>query len=181
MRREQHARCSNMSGYIDHAFQDGVVRAGNRRFFRSPSRRRPSGVASGKCSNPRARHWAHEDTPIDETNPHPAQASPPTYVILGACIALVSLLGGRSIRRHSALRVAHGSRDVASEKEFNALQTELLLVGAIWTVKESFVLDLGVRGARIGDENAVEVRLGFTWSLPMWEPTENAAAGAREL
>jgi hypothetical protein len=64
------------------------------------------------------------------------------------------------------------------EKEFNAVQTASLLVGAIWTVKESFVLDLGVRGARIGDENAAEVRLGLTWAIPVWEKTENAAARA---
>jgi len=50
-----------------------------------------------------------------------------------------------------------------------------MLLGAIWTLKESFVLDLGIRGARIGDENAAEVRLGFTWAIPMWSPTENAA------
>jgi len=62
------------------------------------------------------------------------------------------------------------------ERDFTINQTESLLVGAIWTLKESFVLDAGVRGARVGAENAAEVRLGFTWALPMWEPTENAAA-----
>jgi hypothetical protein len=62
------------------------------------------------------------------------------------------------------------------EKEFNGDLTESALIGAIWTLRESFVLDLGVRGARIDDDCAAEVRLGFTWSLPMWVPTENAAA-----
>ncbi len=66
--------------------------------------------------------------------------------------------------------------EIFYEKEFNALQTESALVGAIWTVKESFALDLAVRGARIGEENAAEVRLGFTWSIPMWVPAENGAA-----
>ena len=61
------------------------------------------------------------------------------------------------------------------EKEFNGDLTESLLVGAIWTVRESFVLDLGVRGARVGEDSAAEVRLGFTWSIPMWAPAENAA------
>jgi hypothetical protein len=62
------------------------------------------------------------------------------------------------------------------ERDFTIDQTESILVGAIWTLKESFVLDLGVRGARVGAESAGEIRLGFTWALPMWEPTENAAA-----
>jgi hypothetical protein len=65
------------------------------------------------------------------------------------------------------------------EKEFNGLQTESLLVGAIWTVRESFVLDLGIRGARIGDANAAEVRFGFTWSIPVWAPTAAAATQTR--
>jgi hypothetical protein len=66
--------------------------------------------------------------------------------------------------------------EVFYEKELNALQTESVLVGAIWTVKESFGLDLAVRAARIGDENAAEVRFGFTWSLNMWAHTETKTA-----
>jgi hypothetical protein len=42
-----------------------------------------------------------------------------------------------------------------------------LLLGAIWTVRDSLALDIGVRGARNGDENAAEVRLGLTWAIPM--------------
>jgi hypothetical protein len=38
------------------------------------------------------------------------------------------------------------------------------LVGAIWTVKESFSLDLGLRAARVTGDRAAEVRLGFTWA-----------------
>jgi hypothetical protein len=55
------------------------------------------------------------------------------------------------------------------EKEFNALWTESLLLGAIWNVRDSLQFDLGVRGARVGDENALEVRLGLTWAIAMWE------------
>jgi hypothetical protein len=68
--------------------------------------------------------------------------------------------------------------EVYIEKEFNAVVTGSALVGAIWNVKDSFQLDLGVRGARIGDENAAEVRLGLTWSLPMWEPKEKSINSA---
>jgi hypothetical protein len=60
------------------------------------------------------------------------------------------------------------------EKEFNGDLTGSALIGAIWEVKESFALDLGLRGARVGDDYATEVRLGFTWSLPMWTPKEDA-------
>jgi hypothetical protein len=64
------------------------------------------------------------------------------------------------------------------DRNFNVYETESLLVGAIWTLKDSFVLDLGLRGARVSGENAAEVRLGFTWAIPMWEKTENAARAA---
>jgi hypothetical protein len=60
------------------------------------------------------------------------------------------------------------------EKEFNGDLTESALVGAIWEVRESFALDVGVRGAHVGDDHAAEVRFGFTWSLPMWEVKESA-------
>jgi hypothetical protein len=62
------------------------------------------------------------------------------------------------------------------EQEFHEDRTVSGLVGVIWTPKDSFVLDLAFRAARIGDENAAELRLGFTWALPVWERTENAAA-----
>ena len=55
------------------------------------------------------------------------------------------------------------------EKEFNGDRTASGLVGAIWTPRDSFVLDLGARGARIGDQNAAEIRFGFTWAVPVWE------------
>jgi hypothetical protein len=60
------------------------------------------------------------------------------------------------------------------EKEFNGDLTESALVGAIWEVRESFALDVGVRGARVGSDDAAEVRFGFTWSLPLWTPKEDA-------
>ena len=69
--------------------------------------------------------------------------------------------------------------ELFAEKEFNGVATGSVLVGAIWNVKDSFQLDLGVRGARIGDDDAAEVRLGLTWSIPMWETKENAAASRR--
>jgi hypothetical protein len=47
-----------------------------------------------------------------------------------------------------------------------------VLVGAIWNMKESFALDVGVRGAHVGVDRVAEIRLGFTWALPMWAGAE---------
>jgi len=40
-----------------------------------------------------------------------------------------------------------------------------LLLGAIWRAHESLAVDLGARGARVGDDYAAEARFGFTWSF----------------
>ncbi len=50
------------------------------------------------------------------------------------------------------------------------------LVGAIWTLDDSFQLDLAVRAARLGDTPAEEVRLGLTWAIAMWEKASDATA-----
>jgi hypothetical protein len=53
-------------------------------------------------------------------------------------------------------------------------------VGAIWAVDDAFSLDVGVRGALIEGEHAEEVRLGFTWALPIWGSKDDAKVeGAR--
>jgi hypothetical protein len=62
------------------------------------------------------------------------------------------------------------------EKAWHEVTTESALVGAIWTWRESFVIDAALRSARVGDANAFEVRFGFTWSLPLWAPAENASS-----
>ncbi len=58
------------------------------------------------------------------------------------------------------------------EKEINGDLTESALLGAIWEVRESFQVDLGVRLARIGDDDAAEVRFGLTWAIPLWQTSE---------
>ena len=55
------------------------------------------------------------------------------------------------------------------EREFNVETTYSALVGAIWTVNDAFSLDVGVRGALMEDEDVEEVRLGFTWAIPVWD------------
>jgi hypothetical protein len=54
------------------------------------------------------------------------------------------------------------------EHEFGVGSTYTGLVGAIWTAHESFAVDLGLRAARIEDERAWEILLGFTWAIPVW-------------
>jgi hypothetical protein len=51
------------------------------------------------------------------------------------------------------------------ERELNVAETWSALVGLIWPVKDSFAVDAGVRGALIGNQEALEVRFGLTWSL----------------
>jgi hypothetical protein len=58
------------------------------------------------------------------------------------------------------------------DKNFAGGSTESALLGAIWHVRDSFDLDVAVRGARVESENAVEVRLGLTWAIAMWEPAK---------
>jgi hypothetical protein len=70
------------------------------------------------------------------------------------------------------------------EREFNVETTYSGLVGAIWTVEDSFSLDVGVRAASIDGEQAEEVRLGLTWALPVWEPAganKQACFGHRRM
>lgn len=54
------------------------------------------------------------------------------------------------------------------EHEFDVETTYSALAGAIWAVDDAFSLDVGVRGALIEGEHAEEVRLGFTWAVPIW-------------
>jgi hypothetical protein len=58
------------------------------------------------------------------------------------------------------------------DTDFDGDQTGSGLLGAIWEVRESFALDLGLRGARVNTEYAGEVRLGFTWAIRVWGVTK---------
>jgi hypothetical protein len=69
------------------------------------------------------------------------------------------------------------------DKDFAADQTASVLLGAIWSVRDSLALDLGLRAARVGDEDVAEARLGLTWSVPVGRRAEAEAPreGLREL
>jgi hypothetical protein len=61
------------------------------------------------------------------------------------------------------------------EKDFAADQTGSVLLGAIWSVGESLAFDAALRGARVGNQNVAEARLGFTWSIPVGSHAEHPA------
>jgi hypothetical protein len=61
------------------------------------------------------------------------------------------------------------------EHEFVAnLTTWSALIGGIWRASDDVDLDVGLREANVGGDRATEVRLGLTWRLGLWEPSEKA-------
>ena len=44
------------------------------------------------------------------------------------------------------------------------------LVGAVWNASDAMILDMGFRQASVAGERATEIRLGFTWTTPVWKP-----------
>jgi hypothetical protein len=61
--------------------------------------------------------------------------------------------------------------EVFYDQDFDGAATESVLVGAIWTVRDSLSLDAGLRGAWIGVTYAAEARLGLTWAVPIVDHT----------
>lgn len=74
------------------------------------------------------------------------------------------------------------------EQEFERVTTTAALVGALWRVTPSFVIDLGLRGIRLDAQSInegrvayttqyiTEARIGFSWSTQMWEPAPKVTA-----
>jgi len=77
---------------------------------------------------------------------------------------------------------AHPFRPVGEifvQREWGAGITEWSgLVGGIWRARDGLDLDVGLREARIGGQEATEVRLGLTWTIGVWRPEEPAGHGA---
>lgn len=71
--------------------------------------------------------------------------------------------------------IAEGSRawpvrpvaELFYERDTAGSRTSSLLLGGIWTARDSLAVDMGLRGARTDDAYAAEVRLGLTWSLAL--------------
>lgn len=58
--------------------------------------------------------------------------------------------------------------EIFYEKHFSVGSTFSGLLGAIWHVNEELSFDLGLRGARVDQENLFEIRVGLTWATPLW-------------
>ncbi|MGD0526326.1 MAG: hypothetical protein ABSE49_14335 [Polyangiaceae bacterium] len=72
-------------------------------------------------------------------------------------------------------RPARPVAELFVEHEFVAnLTTWSALIGGIWRASDAVDLDVGLREANVGGDRATEVRLGLTWRLGLWEPSEKA-------
>lgn len=54
------------------------------------------------------------------------------------------------------------------EREFGASRVYSALAGVIWRAKKDLAFDAALRSYRNNDDNAYEVRAGFTWATAMW-------------
>jgi hypothetical protein len=69
--------------------------------------------------------------------------------------------------------IAEGPRDwpvrpvaeVFYDRDFGEARTRSALIGAIWQVKDDVAVDFGLRGARVNDHTAYEIRAGITFAL----------------
>jgi hypothetical protein len=69
--------------------------------------------------------------------------------------------------------------EVFYENQFHVGSTYSGLIGALWRAREEFVVDAGVRGASIQGTGALELRLGFTWAIPIWDPRPPVVESAK--
>ena len=69
--------------------------------------------------------------------------------------------------------IAEGPRDwpvrpvaeVFYDRDFGETRTRSALIGAIWQISEDIAGDVGLRGARVNDHTACEIRAGITFAL----------------
>jgi len=55
--------------------------------------------------------------------------------------------------------------EIFYERDFGAFQTRSALVGVIWQVNDDAAIDFGLRGARVNDHTAGEIRAGVTFAF----------------
>jgi len=55
--------------------------------------------------------------------------------------------------------------EIAYERDFGRIETKSALVGAIWQVKDDLAVDIALRGARVNDHSACEIRAGVTFAF----------------
>jgi hypothetical protein len=59
--------------------------------------------------------------------------------------------------------------EVFNERDNRGGRANSALVGAIWRYREDLVFDGGIRRAREDRENVTELRVGLTWTIPMYK------------
>jgi len=59
--------------------------------------------------------------------------------------------------------------EIFHERNFGEFQTRSALVGAIWQVKDNLAVDFGLRGARVNEHTAGEIRAGVTFAFGVME------------
>jgi hypothetical protein len=57
------------------------------------------------------------------------------------------------------------SLEIFHERDIGQFQTRSALVGAIWQVQDNIAFDFAVRGARVNDHTAGEIRIGVTFAF----------------
>jgi len=55
--------------------------------------------------------------------------------------------------------------EVFYESDVSLSRTASALLGAIWQVKDNIAVDFGLRGARVNDRTAAEIRAGVTFAF----------------
>jgi len=55
--------------------------------------------------------------------------------------------------------------EIFYERNFGLFQTRSALVGAIWQIQDNIAVDFAVRGARVNDHSAGEIRAGVTFAF----------------
>ena len=55
--------------------------------------------------------------------------------------------------------------EIFYERDIGRSRTRSVLIGAIWQVQDNIAVDFGVRGARVNDRSAAEIRAGVTFAF----------------
>src|SRR5438132_4500913 len=55
--------------------------------------------------------------------------------------------------------------EIFYERDVGLFRTRSALIGAIWQVRDNIAVDLAVRGARVNDHTAGEIRAGVTFAF----------------
>jgi hypothetical protein len=78
----------------------------------------------------------------------------------------LDLFAGAIVEPPSSKNLVRPVAEVFVEHDFGGMQTYSALVGAIGRASEKLSLDVAIREALIGGQNASEIRAGFSWTIP---------------